>query len=112
MKRTGLETYVIMTNPKGKMSAAMSRSSPGAFAAYQGLALQLSTAAQAKDSRHPAETPERNTLSGRVLPLITPARPTSSMVWVGEKAERLVTRTRVGSAAMLVDVSARATNCC
>ncbi|GMF76598.1 unnamed protein product [Aspergillus oryzae] len=64
--------------------------SPGAFSWNQGVVLVLRTVPQAKASRHPADTALKKTLSRRILPLATPARPTNSITSAGVKASRLI----------------------
>lgn len=72
------------------MTALMVRIRPGAFFEYQGAALVLSTLPAAKDSRQPADTPLRKILSGRMLPFLTPARDTISMVSAGVYELKLI----------------------
>lgn len=74
----------IITKPKGKINAPIDRIKPGAFSWYHGDAFVLRALAAAKERRQPADTAERKTLSGRMLPFFTPARDTISMVSAGE----------------------------
>jgi hypothetical protein len=70
----------IMHSPYGKTSADTVRIRPGAFSWYQGDAFVDKAVAQAKASRHPADTELKNTLSNRMLPFRTPIRETISAV--------------------------------
>lgn len=72
--------------PIGKTRAPIILIKPGAFSWYHGDARAMSIAALPKLRRQPAETAERNTLSGRILPFLTPARETSSIASAGEYA--------------------------
>lgn len=63
--------------------APIIRRSPGALSEYHGEALMLSVQAPANPKSAPADTAEKKTLSGLMLPFLTPARETSSMVSCG-----------------------------
>lgn len=80
----GGNTYTIITKPNGKIRAPAVLIKPGALSWNQGDAFVLKALAAAKERRQPAETADRKTLSGRMLPFFTPALDTSSIVSAGE----------------------------
>jgi hypothetical protein len=84
---------MIITRPLGNTSPLMILTMPGAFSCSHGEAVAINEAADAKQSRHPAEKAEKKILSGRILPLLAPMRETSSMVSAGVYDARLATWT-------------------
>lgn len=66
------------------------RIKPGAFSWNQGEELVLKTVPHAKESKHPAETALKNTLSRRMLPLYTPVLATASITSRGEKESKFI----------------------
>lgn len=74
----------IATRPKGKIMAASSFITPGAFSWYQGEVLTMETAAQAKARMAPAMKLLRKILSMRIRALAAPAREEISTASWGE----------------------------
>lgn len=68
----------------------MVRIKPAAFSWNQGEALVLRAVPHAKESKHPAETELKNTLSNRMLPLCTPVLATASITSKGENESKVI----------------------
>mgnify|MGYP007115651734 CR=1 FL=1 len=75
---------IIAAKPRGKTSAPIILSKPGAFSSYHGEVRAISIAAHPKLKRQPADTAERNTLSGRIFAFFSPVRETSLIASAGE----------------------------
>lgn len=79
----GVNAYTISTKPNGKTNAPIVLIRPGALSWNHGAVFVLNALAAAKERRHPADTADRKTLSGRMFPFFAPARDTISMVSAG-----------------------------
>lgn len=73
----------IMTKAQGKRMELRVLTRPGLFSTIQGMSLAMKVAPPAKATRQPADTAEQKTLSGNMLALKVPRRPTISIVSIG-----------------------------